>query len=196
LKEKEGEKILEKVVQTKTPLTFFKRWIVLLLVLLLIPAGGIFLGTVRPWKFLSSHTNPSPQGKETPPFTLVSPPQTSKVTNRLGQEILVVRGELQNNDTQPHSFLKVKVVLKREDQTVIGEKEVYAGNTLTEGELETLPLSRLEEMLKVEMGSALRNFNLPPQGIIPFYAIFFPPPSPPFSIEVIPLESQRGTQTR
>jgi len=166
-----------------------------LFVLLVIAGVVIVQGGFLPKDFLALfHPRSNEDQPSLAPFTLAGELSLQRLRHRLGYEILVVTGSMKNLDSYPQSFLALKVILKRSSGEEVSESIVYAGNLLSEGELTTLPRARVEEILRTETGQHLANFNIPPQGQVPFMAVFFDPPQGEVRVEIFPIKSQRGVR--
>lgn len=199
LQETDLKKVLSQTVtrkEDKPRISRFGPWLYGMFILVLLASGIVlfrmgFLPKEIQNIFHFSHTEDQ---SSLAPFTLVGDITFQRLKHRLGYEILVVSGSMRNLDSYPQSFLGIKVVLKRPGGEEVSESVIYAGNLLSESELTTLPRARVEEILGTETGQHLANFNIPPQGQVPFMAVFFDPPQGEVKVEVIPLKSQRGVR--
>jgi hypothetical protein len=94
--------------------------------------------------------------------------------------VYLVSGQITNNSRKEVNFVKIKSEFKSAGKNIYGQT-VYAGNTLSENELKTLPIE--ETILKLKRKSGDIDFNNPrrlaglnygikPGESIPFYAVF------------------------
>lgn len=124
-------------------------------------------------------------------------PTISREQNRRGVTLLVVQGELRNDDRVPHSFVKAEVTLFDGAGKRVTSETVFAGNMLTGLQLRTFAPAELHQRLQVEVGDQLSNFNIAPGAAVPFMAIFAPDPTSTgtgISARVRTVASQRGSQ--
>lgn len=131
------------------------------------------------------------------PVVAVNAPIVSREQNRRGSTLLVVQGELRNDDRVPHSFVKAEVKIVDASGAAVTAETVFAGNMLTGLQLRTFAPAELRERLQVEVGDQLSNFNIPPGGVVPYMAVFAPDPTPEgaeISARVRTVASQRGSQ--
>ncbi len=94
--------------------------------------------------------------------------------------VYLVSGQITNNSRNVVNFVKIKGEFKSAGEDVY-EQTIYAGNTLSENELKTLPIE--DTMLKLKRKSGDIDFNDPrrlaglnygikPNESIPFYIVF------------------------
>lgn len=215
IKAQDAEKVLRKTVVQEAPAHAPKRrgGLVVALLVLLIAGGGAGVVVLRPDlidMLLGSTVAPSPtSGPAAPakpvarpvepriPVVGVATPQVFREQNRRGVTLLVVQGELRNDDKVPHSFVRIRVDVLDPAGQPVTSSTVYAGNSLTSLQLRTFSPNELSERLQVEVGDQLRNFNIAPGATVPYTAIFAPDPT---SGETLPkaavrtVKSQRGEQ--
>ena len=146
-------------------------------------------------------TGPSRPAAKAPelriPVVAVGAPVISREQNRRGVTLLVVQGELRNDDRVPHSFVKAEVAVFDGAGSRVTSETVFAGNMLTGLQLRTFAPAELHQRLQVEVGDQLSNFNIAPGAVVPFMAIFAPDPisaGTEISARVRTVASQRGSQ--
>jgi hypothetical protein len=94
------------------------------------------------------------------------------VQNTEAGTLLVLIGEVQNNDDKPISYIRLKGILNDRQENVIAERQVFAGNVLTEDELKTLPVQQILRILSLRSGQSGSNVNVPPGQSIPYMVVF------------------------
>lgn len=94
--------------------------------------------------------------------------------------VYLVSGQITNNSSKAVNFVKIKSEFKSAGENV-SEQTVYAGNTLSENELKTLPIDAIILKLKRKTGDidfndprrlAGLNYGIMPGESIPFYIVF------------------------
>jgi hypothetical protein len=92
--------------------------------------------------------------------------------NKNAGRILIITGRIANGDSRRHSFIRLKGSLKDSRGEVVAERQVFAGNYLTEDELTTLPMPEILARLSIKGGQDNSNVNVPPQKEVPFMLVF------------------------
>jgi len=110
----------------------------------------------------------------------------SYAVNSTAGELFVVRGEAVNNFDKPRASIQIKVSLLGTGGVNLVTKSAYCGNSLSNEQLATLPLEKIEEILSNQFGDSLANLGLKPGGSIPFVVVVSPLPkdSTDFSVAV------------
>ncbi len=94
--------------------------------------------------------------------------------------VYLVSGQITNNSSKVVNFVKIKSEFKSAGENVY-EQSVYAGNSLSENELKTLPIEDTILKLKRKSGDidfndprrlAGLNYGIKPGESIPFYIVF------------------------
>jgi hypothetical protein len=86
-------------------------------------------------------------------------------------ELLVVSGEALNEFPNPRAALQVKVTVFDGAGQNIATKSAYGGNPLTEEQLESLPLDKIESAMANQFGDSLANMEVAPGKLIPFVVV-------------------------
>ncbi len=185
----EAEKVLrDTLVQDSLPEKRGVSIVLIILVVLTLAAGGagtyffmnpdVFHGMtgIHLETIIGGDVPSAEPEKEISPLRPVSVPKNSVVQNRKGSQLLVLEGQLNNTDTEPHSFARIKATLVNETGQDVTDVTVYAGNILSQLQMKNFPPEELNNLLQVEMGSQLRNFNIAPGGYVPYMIIFSPMP--------------------
>ncbi|MDR2459718.1 MAG: zinc-ribbon domain-containing protein [Deltaproteobacteria bacterium] len=104
-------------------------------------------------------------------------------------DILIITGRMTNGYDHPRSFIKVKAILKNSAGTVVAEREAFAGNYLTEGELVSLSMQDILTRLAIKGGQNSSNINVNPGSSIPFMLVFDKLPPDLAEYVVVPVSS-------
>lgn len=118
----------------------------------------------------------------------------SYVVNSTAGELFVVRGEAVNNYKKPRASIQVKVSLLGTGGTVLVTKSAYCGNPLSNEQLATLPLAKLEETMNNQFGDSLANLGLKPGDALPFVVVISPLPKDATDYNVVVGGSIGATQ--
>lgn len=100
----------------------------------------------------------------------------SYTVNSTAGELFVVRGEAVNNFKKPRASIQIKVALLGPGGTTLVTKSAFCGNSLSNEQLASLPLAKIEEIMNNQFGDSLANLGLKPGGTIPFVVIVSPVP--------------------
>lgn len=95
----------------------------------------------------------------------------SFIDNDAAGELLVISGEALNEYSKPRAALQVKVDLFDAAGQTIASKSAYGGNPLTEEQLGSLPLDKIEAAMANQFGDSLANMEVPPGKTIPFVVV-------------------------
>lgn len=93
------------------------------------------------------------------------------ITNGEVGELLVVSGEALNEYSKPRAALQVKVTVFDSAGQTIATKSAYGGNPLTDEQLESLPLDKIESAMANQFGDSLANMEVAPGKAIPFVVV-------------------------
>ncbi|MDR1050439.1 MAG: zinc-ribbon domain-containing protein [Deltaproteobacteria bacterium] len=94
------------------------------------------------------------------------------IQNSEAGTLLVLTGLVQNNDTKPVSYIRLKGMLTDSQEKVVAERQIFAGNFLTEEELRTLPMRDILSRLSLRAGQNGTNVNVPPSQTLPYMVVF------------------------
>ncbi len=111
----------------------------------------------------------------------------SFVVNKESRELFVIRGEAVNNFRKPRASIQVKVVLYGPKGQVTAQKSAYCGNMLSNEQVVTLPMEKIEESMNNQFGDSLSNLGVQPGKGIPFVVVLSSVPKDvtEFGVEVI-----------
>jgi hypothetical protein len=93
------------------------------------------------------------------------------VENDEAGELLVITGEALNEYPKPRAALQVKVTVFDAQGQSIATKTAYGGNPLTEEQLESLPLDKIETAMANQFGDSLANMEVASGKAIPFVVV-------------------------
>lgn len=98
------------------------------------------------------------------------------VKNKLTGDLLVISGEAVNDFNTPRASIQVKGMVYGANGDVISSKNAFCGNPLTEEQLSTMTMEKIEAAMANQFGDSLANMEVPPGKSIPF-VIVIPKPS-------------------
>jgi predicted Zn finger-like uncharacterized protein len=113
--------------------------------------------------------------------------QSSYVVNSSSGELFVVRGEAVNNYKKPRASVQVKVSVLGAGGAVIAGKTAFCGNSLSNEQLSSLPVAKIEETMNNRFGDSLTNLGVKPGSAIPFVVAIqsVPKEAVDFSVQVV-----------
>jgi hypothetical protein len=85
--------------------------------------------------------------------------------------LLVISGVAFNGYPKPRAALQVKVDLYDAAGQVVATKSAYCGNPLTDEQLETLPLEKIEATMANQFGDSLANMEVTAGKAISFVVV-------------------------
>lgn len=88
-----------------------------------------------------------------------------------GGEIFVIRGEAVNNFKKARASIQVKGAVLGTGGQVLSQKMAYCGNPLTEEQLKSMPMAKIEGAMNNQFGDSLSNLGLQPGKRIPFVVV-------------------------
>jgi predicted Zn finger-like uncharacterized protein len=108
------------------------------------------------------------------------------VVNKEAGELFVVRGEAVNNYKKPRASVQVKVALLGSGGVSLKTKTAFCGNSLSNEQLVSIPLAKIEEVMNNQFGDSLANLGVKPGNAIPFVVVVsgVPKESSDFSVQV------------
>lgn len=110
----------------------------------------------------------------------------SYVVNTGSGELFVVRGEAVNNFKKPRASVQVKVSILGAGGTPLASKTAFCGNALSNEQLATLPLAKIDEVMNNQFGDSLANLGVKPGSAIPFVVVIsaVPKEATDYSVQV------------
>jgi predicted Zn finger-like uncharacterized protein len=108
-------------------------------------------------------------------------------------QLFVIKGMVTNKYPKGRSFILTKGSLLDDKGRVVKKKMAYAGNTFTENQIKEMSLEEIDKGLKNRLGKGRVNFNIKPDGTIPFMIVFsgLPDNLSEFTVEAV--SSSPGT---
>lgn len=94
------------------------------------------------------------------------------INNQEAGELFVIRGEATNKYKEPRAAIQVKGVIFDQNGKPLLQKTIFCGNPINDQELQTLPFSKLEEMMRNQFGKSLENMKVNSKESIPFVIAF------------------------
>lgn len=96
---------------------------------------------------------------------------SSYIENDEAGELLVISGVAFNEYPKPRAALQVKVDLYDAAGQSVATKSAYCGNPLTDEQLESLPLDKIEAAMANQFGDSLSNMEVAPGTGISFVVV-------------------------
>ncbi len=99
-------------------------------------------------------------------------------------DLLIITGLVKNDYPEKRSFISLRASLQDSAGRVLAERRVYAGNTLSESDLQTLPISEIQSRLAIKGGRDGVNMNIEPGAELPFMIVFdkLPPDAAEYNV--------------
>lgn len=99
-------------------------------------------------------------------------------------DLLIITGLVKNDYPEKRSFISLRASLQDAAGRVLAERRVYAGNTLSESDLQTLPISEIQSRLAIKGGRDGVNMNIEPGAELPFMIVFdkLPPDAAEYNV--------------
>ena len=118
------------------------------------------------------------------------------IDNKTAGELLVISGEALNEYPKPRAALQVKVTVFDSVGQHAVSKNAYGGNPLTEEQLKSLPLDKIEAAMGNQFGDSLANMEVAPGKAIPFVVVLanLPAGSKDFAVEPVGSTVATGKQ--
>lgn len=157
-------KVSPKVVAQR-PKSRGRGWFGIVFIMFIIGGGAFGFW----WKFLRNRNyniNPNIEIHVT---------ESSSLVNTRGERVLYVKGVLTHN-RGILSKIKLRAILTDPNGFKISEKEIYAGNIISEKDLRTLSPFEVEGILQRETGESLANVRVEPGKELGFMVVFYDPP--------------------
>ncbi len=117
----------------------------------------------------------------------IKDPQGAFMVNREAGEIFVVKGEAVNNFKSPRASIQVRANVLGPKGEILAQKTAYCGNFLSQEQLASLPMAKIEEAMASPFGDSLMNLGVQPGKAIPFVVVFsgVQKNAAEFSVEVV-----------
>jgi hypothetical protein len=111
--------------------------------------------------------------------------------DRVGR-VFVIEGEIKNDYPTARQQIKIRGALKKNNNKVAETHEVYAGWTLTPGELDTLSLEEMNRLRAKPADQISKNVRVMPGKTLPFMILFPRPPKDSTHVSIEILGSQKA----
>lgn len=117
----------------------------------------------------------------------VKNPVGAFMTNQEAGEIFVVTGEAVNNFREPRAAIQVRATIMGPKGETLRQKTAYCGNALSNEQLATLPMAKIEGTMANQFGDSLANLGVQPGKGIPFVIVFsgVPKEAAEFGVEIV-----------
>lgn len=124
--------------------------------------------------------------RETGERILLKNVEGSYVTGNQAGELFVIRGEAFTSQQTPEPAIRVRGVIYNAAGAVILERSAFCGNPLSPEQLATLPLEKIEAVMKNRSGASAAAGGVPPGKGAPFVIVFpaLPKEAVDFGVEV------------
>jgi predicted Zn finger-like uncharacterized protein len=102
-------------------------------------------------------------------------------------KLFVVTGSVSNNYPDKRNYIRVRSNILDSQGKVVMSKIVYAGNPISNNDLQTLPMEEINKRLTNRVGRDNINMNIAPNASVPFMIVFdnLPADMTEFTIEAI-----------
>lgn len=94
------------------------------------------------------------------------------IKNEEAGYLFVIRGNVKNEYSENRSFIKVRGKLFKNDNQLAVEEAVFAGNSLTDEALASMPLADIEAQLANPSGAENSNVRVHPGKVLPYTLVF------------------------
>lgn len=117
----------------------------------------------------------------------VKNPLASFHQNKEAGELFVVTGEAVNSFRKARASIQVKVSIFDKSGKVLLQKTAYCGNRLSDEQLGTLPMAKIESIMNNQFGDSLSNLGVKPDQSIGFVVAVanVPKEAADFGVEVV-----------
>ena len=114
-------------------------------------------------------------------------PLASFHQNALAGELFVVTGEAVNSFSKARASIQVKVSIFDKNGKLLLQKTAYCGNRLSNEQLTTLPMDKIESIMNNQFGDSLSNLGVKPGEPIGFVVALanVPKEAADFGVEVV-----------
>lgn len=143
---------------------------------LIVLFGLIIAGIVAFYGYSLSVGNKTKVAQETERIA-ISKVDAMFVKNKLVGDLLVISGEAVNEFSKPRAAIQIKGMVYGANGEVLSSKNAFCGNPLTEEQLSTMPLEKIEAAMANQFGDSLANMEVAPGVSIPFVIVIAKPPT-------------------
>jgi len=102
--------------------------------------------------------------------------EASFIKNKTAGDLLIISGEAVNEYNKPRAAIQIKGIVFGADGNELSSKSAFCGNPLTEEQLKTMTMDKIEAAMANQFGDSLANMEVATGTAIPF-VIVLPKPS-------------------
>ncbi|RNC66335.1 MAG: DUF3426 domain-containing protein [Desulfuromonadales bacterium] len=109
------------------------------------------------------------------------------LVNAEAGEVFVIRGEAVNAYRKPRASIQVRGAILGPNGQVVAQKVAYCGNSLSDDQIRTMPVSKVDAAMGNQFGDSLANLGVQPGKAIPFVVVLsgVPKDAVDYSVEVV-----------
>ncbi len=163
---------------------------------MLVLLGVMIAGLILFYSYWGYVTLTEDKGKlsqqETGRITLRSV-EASFVKNKILGDLLVISGEAVNEYNKPRAAIQIKGIVFGADGQEVASKNVFCGNPLTEAQLTSMSMDKIEAAMANQFGDSLANMEVAPGDAIAFVIVIPKPPAGATDYGVEPAGSTMAT---
>lgn len=130
--------------------------------------------------------------QETGRITVRSVEATFIKNNNTG-DLLVISGEAVNEYNKPRAAIQIRGIVFGADGKEVSSKSAFCGNPLSEEQLTTMTMDKIEATMANQFGDSLVNMEVAPGDAIPFVIVLPKPPAGAADYGVEPVGSTVAT---
>jgi predicted Zn finger-like uncharacterized protein len=119
--------------------------------------------------------------------------EASFIKNKNTGDLLVISGEAVNDYNKPRAAIQIKGIVFGADGVEVSSKSAFCGNPLTEEQLTTMTMDKIETTMANQFGDSLANMEVAPGAAIPFMVVLPKPPTGATDYGVEPVGSTVAT---
>jgi predicted Zn finger-like uncharacterized protein len=102
--------------------------------------------------------------------------EASYIKNKIAGDLLVISGEAVNEYNKPRAAIQIRGIVYGAAEEELSSKSAFCGNPLTEEQLATMTMDKIEAAMANQFGDSLSNMEVAPGDAIPF-VIVLPKPA-------------------
>ncbi|MDD5286569.1 MAG: DUF3426 domain-containing protein [Desulfuromonadaceae bacterium] len=122
--------------------------------------------------------------------------KASYLNNASAGLLLVISGEALNEYPKPRAAIQVKGMIFDAKGQILASKSAFGGNILTDEQLATLPLEKIETAMANQFGDSLANLEIAPGKKVSFMIVIASPPKDGKDFGVEPTGSTVATGSK
>jgi predicted Zn finger-like uncharacterized protein len=103
--------------------------------------------------------------------------EASYIKNKTAGDLLVISGEAVNEYNKPRAAIQIKGIVFGADGEEVSSKSAFCGNPLSEEQLTTMSMDKIEAAMANQFGDSLANMEVAPGTAIPFVIVLTKPPA-------------------